>query len=57
MTHFILASPLMSSVATLAISTIFVVWQNYHHCQVRRERVKRERVTYLLWSAAQSVRD
>jgi hypothetical protein len=37
---------------TLAVSMIYVVWQNYHVLMQRRERVLRSRVTWMLWRAA-----
>lgn len=48
-------APLLPAVATFAVSTIYVLWQSYRMVVARRERVRRERVAFLLWSAAQRV--
>lgn len=40
------------STATLAIAMMFYIWRNSNEARIRRERVLRERVAYLLWSAA-----
>ncbi len=45
-------NPLVTSMATLAVSTIFCLWRAYHDVQQRRQRVLRERVAYMLWMAA-----
>src|SRR4051794_20403843 len=45
-------NPLVTSVATLAVSTIYIVWNNYRHFIVRRQKVLHERVAYMLWMAA-----
>jgi hypothetical protein len=45
-------NPLVTSMATLAVSTIFCLWQAYHQDQQRRQRRLRERVAYMLWRAA-----
>ncbi len=45
-------NPLSLSMATFAVSTIYIVWQNYRQLMARRERILRERVTYMLWCAA-----
>ena len=45
-------NPLVPSMATLAVSTIYCLWQAYCQVQVRRQRQLRERVAYMLWVAA-----
>ena len=45
-------NPLMSTVATFAVSAIFLVWQNYRQALDRRQRVLRSRVAYMLWVIA-----
>jgi hypothetical protein len=45
-------NPLATSMATLAISTIYCLWHAYRQAQHQRERQLRERVTYMLWMAA-----
>jgi hypothetical protein len=44
---------LLPAFAALAVSTIFVLWQSYHAILQREERVKRNRVAFMLWVAAQ----
>jgi hypothetical protein len=44
--------PLGMSVTTLAVSMIFCLWQAYCQTQQRRQRQLRERVAYMLWTAA-----
>jgi len=44
---------MLPAVATLAVSTIYVLWQNYRGVLYRQERVKRDRVAFMLWMAAQ----
>lgn len=41
------------AVATLAVSTIYLLWQNYQAALHRQERVMRDRVAFMLWTAAQ----
>jgi hypothetical protein len=45
-------NPLTSTVATFAVSAIFLLWQNYRRDLDRRRRVLRWRVAYLLWVMA-----
>ena len=36
----------------MAVAIIFYVWRSYHEREQGRERVLRERVTYMLWVMA-----
>jgi hypothetical protein len=45
-------NPLLPTVATFAVSAIFLVWQNYRQALDRRRRVLRSRVAYMLWVMA-----
>ena len=45
-------NPMIPSVATLAVSTIYMVWYEYQRFQARRRVHLRERVTYMLWVMA-----
>jgi hypothetical protein len=38
---------------TLAVSTIYCIWQAYRRALAQRERVLRERVAYMLWVLAE----
>jgi hypothetical protein len=40
------------SVAALAVSTIYCIWHQYLQIRVRRELTLRQRVAFMLWSAA-----
>jgi hypothetical protein len=44
-------------VATLILAAIYIVWKSYlRYYQRRRQRILRERVAYMLWTAAARVR-
>ncbi|HXG10213.1 MAG TPA: hypothetical protein VNK04_10520 [Gemmataceae bacterium] len=45
----------LTSVPTLAVSAIFYLWRAYHRERLRRERVLRQRVAYMLWVMAHRV--
>lgn len=45
-------NPLTTSMATFAVSTIFIVWQHYRQLIDRRQHTLRERVAFMLWTAA-----
>lgn len=47
--------PFLVSVPTLAVSAIFCIWQAYRLRRLRRERLLRERVAYMLWVMANRV--
>lgn len=53
-------TPLMGTVSTFAVTTIFIVWHSYRLAlaqrrQHRLDRRRRERVAFMLWNAAQRV--
>jgi hypothetical protein len=45
-------NPLATSMATLAVSTIFCLWRAYCQTREQRTRLLRERVAYMIWMAA-----
>jgi hypothetical protein len=45
--------PLLVTVPTLAVSTIYCLWAAYFRCQHHRRRLLCERVAYLLWVIAE----
>lgn len=45
-------NPLMTSMTTIAISTIYALWQSYSVAQARRKSLLRERVAFMLWEMA-----
>lgn len=47
--------PVVYGVSTLAIATIFYIWRSYHEFMLRKDKILRERVTYMLWTMAQTV--
>ena len=50
--------PSWCNVAVLAVAVIFYAWRAYRQSLLRRQRaVLRERVTFLLWNAAQEQDD
>ena len=46
---------MFSSLPTLAVSAIYCIWHAYQKEKLRRDRVLRERVAYMLWVAAERV--
>ena len=48
-------NPMMTSMATIAISTIYTLWQSYRQTQMRRQDQLRERVAFMLWQMANRV--
>lgn len=49
-------NPLASVVSTAAIALIYRIWELYRDSQRQRDRVLRQRVAYMLWVAADTVR-
>jgi hypothetical protein len=47
--------PLLASVPTLAVSAIFCIWHAYQKARLRKERILRERVAYMLWVMANRI--
>ncbi len=45
--------PVLSTVPTLAVSVIYCCYQAYRRHLLRRDRLLRERVAYLLWVMAE----
>ena len=48
-------NPMMTSMATIAISTIYTLWHSYRMTQARRQDRLRERVAFMLWQMANRV--
>jgi hypothetical protein len=47
-------TPLIPSLATVAVSALYCLWQMHLRAELRRRsQVLRERVAYMLWVAAQ----
>ncbi len=44
--------PFVPSVAALTVSTIYCFWQAYRRQLLHRQRTLRERVAFMLWTAA-----
>jgi hypothetical protein len=47
--------PVICGVATLAIAGIFYTFRSYQDMLIQKQRVLRERVTYMLWVMAGGV--
>jgi hypothetical protein len=45
--------PMLSTLPTLMVTAVYYCWHVYHREMHRRNRVLRERVTYMLWVMAQ----
>ncbi len=43
---------LSCNLAALAIATLYYMWRDYYLVYMQRERQIRERVAYMLWTAA-----
>lgn len=48
-------NPFAGSFATLSISVIYLLWKMYRENLQHREKVKRQRVAYMLWVMAHRV--
>jgi hypothetical protein len=48
---------LVISIASLTVVCIYFLWRVYRFTQAQRERVLRDRVTYLLWTLAERPRE
>lgn len=42
----------LCGIAALAVASIYYLWRAYHRDEIRRKRVLRERVAYMLWVMA-----
>jgi hypothetical protein len=43
---------MVATFPTLAVSAIFCIWNAYRQARLRRERLLRQRVAYMLWIVA-----
>jgi hypothetical protein len=48
---------IFTSVAALAVAQIFYLWRSYRDMVRQKQRLLRERVTYMLWTMANAVPD
>ena len=46
-------NPMLSTLPTLLVTTLYYFWHVYHREWLRRHQVLRQRVAYMLWVAAQ----
>ncbi len=46
-------TPIGSCIAALAVAVIFYIYRGYVYLLLRKKRVLRERVAYMLWVVAQ----
>jgi hypothetical protein len=49
-------NPIWSSIPAFAVAVIFYVYRAYAHVEMRRAKMLRERVAYLLWVMADKVK-
>ena len=47
--------PMLSALPTLMVTAVFYCWHVYRREMLRRDRVLRERVAYMLWVMAQRI--
>jgi len=47
--------PIVCSAPTLAVAAIYCIWRAWAEVRIRRERLLRERVTYMLWVMANEI--
>ena len=50
-------NPMLSTLPTLLVTTVYYLWCVYHREWRRRDRLLRLRVAYMLWVAAQRMGD
>jgi hypothetical protein len=50
-------NPMLSTLPTLLVTTLYYSWNLYRHEWRRRQRALRLRVAYMLWVAAQRMGD
>jgi len=50
-------NPMISTLPTLLVTSIYYLWCIYHRERLRRLRVLRERVAYMLWVVADRIPD
>jgi hypothetical protein len=48
---------MLTTLPTLLVTTIYYIWYLYHKDNLRRVRVLRERIAFMLWEAAQRCGD
>ncbi len=46
-------NPIVCQLATVAIAALYCTWRMHHRGLLRKERLMRERVTWMLWVMAQ----
>lgn len=46
---------IVCNLSALAVATLFYYWRGYRQHQLRQRQVLCERVTYMLWTMAQTV--
>jgi hypothetical protein len=47
--------PMTSTLPTLMVTAVYYLWHVYQREKLRRGRLLRERVTYMLWVIAQGI--
>jgi hypothetical protein len=50
-----LMHPIVANVAALAVAALFYLWRSHYETRRQRQRLKRQRVAYLLWVIAERV--
>ena len=49
--------PIVANVAALVVATLFYLWRAHHQLRLERHRVLRQRVAFMLWTAAEQVEE
>jgi hypothetical protein len=44
--------PILANVAAVAVTALYYLWRSHYQTRRQRERLLRERVTYMLWVMA-----
>ncbi len=47
---------IVSNLGALSIAVLYYLWRDVYQARLRRERIKRERVAYMLWCAANQMK-
>ena len=55
--RLILMHMLVTNMTALAVGTLYYLWRAHHQEQVRRRRILRERVAFLLWTVAGQIQN
>ncbi len=47
--------PIVTNMAALVVAMLFYLWRAYHQTRRQHQRMRRERVAYMLWIMAEQI--